>query len=72
MSAHNILSLVKFSNGAKGFAARSEDSSFGWQEVFDHDGERLVHDPGSFIVIRELGKYAACDEDGFWALIASA
>jgi hypothetical protein len=64
----NVLSLVVFQNGERGFMATGEDSSS--LEFFDLDGERIFNDPGFLTVIRDLGEYARGDEDGFWALVA--
>jgi len=64
----NVLSLVVFQNGERGFMAEGEDSSS--VEFFDLDGERIYADPGLLTVIRELGEYEPGDENGFWALVA--
>jgi hypothetical protein len=64
----NVLSLVTYPDGSRGFRARNEDSSI--SSYFNLDGEEI--EPAGFVVvIRTIGEYAPGDEDGFWALVAS-
>ena len=69
-SATNSLYLVAFRDGSKGFMARSQDCSS--LAFFNEDGDPICCDPCWNVVVRELGHFAPCDEDGFWALVARA
>lgn len=67
-SATNSLYMIAFRDGSKGFMARSQDSAA--LAYFDEDGDPILCHPGWNMVVRELGRYAPGDEDGFWALVA--